>query len=356
MAANWDKLKTSKKEVKRAVSLLLQFMEEGIKYNNTEKSLAVIKAYKTLANFRSSYRYPLQSMINYFRNKATSVYRKAIVVRRLKRSPSILSKLRRNGSGGILTMGDVGGIRIVVDTLAQVYKVRDAIKSGDTKNTLVKEYDYVKVRKTSGYRSFHMVYSYQGDKEAYRDYRIELQIRSQVQHSWATAVEVVGLLNGENLKASDGDQGWLRFFQLAGIAFQDIENKKLRENKGTQDRIDLIKIMNTLQVVDKLRAYSFGTSVLEKEKKDYFLLELNVSEKKLLVRGYSEDFLDAAIDHYRQSEGDNEGDREKDVVLVAAESVKALKKAYPNYFADTKYFVENLRKLIKVGGESKLKV
>ena len=45
---------------------------------------------------------------------------------------------------------------------------------------------------------------------------------------------------------------------------------------------------------------------------------------------------------YSQVEKKIYGKKEYDVVLVGADNVVELKKAYPNYFADTKEFIKNL--------------
>ncbi len=39
-----------------------------------------------------------------------------------------------------------------------------------------------------------------------------MQIRTAVQHSWATAVEVVGAFTAQSLKSSQGNEKWLDFF------------------------------------------------------------------------------------------------------------------------------------------------
>lgn len=43
---------------------------------------------------------------------------------------------------------------------------------------------------------------------------MEIQLRTLLQHSWATAVEAVGLLRREDLKGGRGDPDWLRLFQI----------------------------------------------------------------------------------------------------------------------------------------------
>ena len=66
-------------------------------------------------------------------------------------------------------------------------------------------YDYVTKGKDDGYRSYHVVFDFQSrDHEAAFDgRRVEVQVRTWLQHSWATAVEAVGLFRRENLKGGD---------------------------------------------------------------------------------------------------------------------------------------------------------
>src|SRR5690606_27307562 len=79
-----------------------------------------------------------------------------------------------------------------------------------------KEFDYINDPKLDGYRSHHIVFCFnaKGDRAEYDGRRIELQIRTQLQHAWATAVEAVGLFRDEDMKAGEGDENWLRLFKL----------------------------------------------------------------------------------------------------------------------------------------------
>ena len=45
--------------------------------------------------------------------------------------------------------------------------------------------------------------------------RIEMQLRTRLQHLWAAAVEIFDAFMGENFKSSRGSQAWLDFFALA---------------------------------------------------------------------------------------------------------------------------------------------
>ncbi len=178
---------------------------------------------------------------------------------------------------------------------------------------------------------------------------MELQIRSNVQHSWATAVEVVGTCTRQALKASQGTDDWLNFFKLASIAFQDIEDRSIQKNVTTEERRELIKYIDDLDVINKLRAFAVSTNHLGKEKKNergFFLLLLEIDKAKVKVMRFQSNEFDLATRKYAKLEVEYSNVVDRDVVLVSAESLWALKKAYPNYFADTAQFSKNLKKLL----------
>ena len=333
---NWVELSYSKKAIRRAGDYLIS---DAFDIND------FVIAYETLDNWRASHAYPIQSMLTYFRSKAFTIDNNAIIVQRLKRTPSILAKIKREEGMKLDRMEDIGGCRIVVSNKQQVYDVKNSIINGRTRNILRRQRDYIKQPKESGYRGIHLVYKYNGNKENYRSHSIELQIRSKVQHAWATAVEVVGTFTGQSLKASKGRDEWLRFFKLASIAFEDIENKNLSRNAGTKERADLITQIDRLGVLPRLRAFAVSTRHLgndAKNKRDYFLLTLEIDKSNIQVRRFSPDNIESATRRYAELEKEFKDNLSKDVVLVSAESVHGLKKAYPNYFADTSEFAKNV--------------
>ena len=60
--------------------------------------------------------------------------------------------------------------------------------------------------------------------EVFHDRRVEVQIRTFLQHTWATAVEAVGAYRGENMKGGEGNSDWLRLFSLMSGEFAATEN------------------------------------------------------------------------------------------------------------------------------------
>lgn len=60
----------------------------------------------------------------------------------------------------------------------------------------------------------HDVYSYNGNSR-YAGLLVEIQYRTLIQHSWATAVEIMGFVTDNNLKFGQGDKRWLEIFRFA---------------------------------------------------------------------------------------------------------------------------------------------
>ena len=117
-------------------------------------------------------------------------------------------------------MQDLGGCRAVMDNVGAVRRLVGYYqKESGIKHELAKLDDYIAAPQESGYRGVHLVYRYYSDKKPkamYNGLKIEMQLRSQYQHAWATAVETVGAFIGQALKSSMGDKEWRRFFSLMG--------------------------------------------------------------------------------------------------------------------------------------------
>ncbi len=307
-------------------------------------------ALKILNNWRSSHAYPLQVISSNLRLRNPD----AIVVQRLKRLESIIGKLERFPDMNLYRMQDLGGCRVIVDNINQVYEALNRYKSSRIRHILKRENDYIKNPKTSGYRSYHMVYQFQSDtKETYnKNMLIEIQFRTKLQHMWATAVEMMGIYTKSQLKASLGNEDILRFFALISSVFATMEKMPVAPNT-TDDLYELIleikEIDNRLNIVSRLSALSVAINHVNKnsdlKKNGYYVLQLNYGKKLLKVNSFSKSQVELATNVYNKIEGLNNPNL--DVVLVSATSFDALKAAYPNYFTDISGFVEMMRLVLK---------
>lgn len=342
----WVTPQYSKKKVMKAGSTLF---DERASDEAFEEALLI------LSNWRSSHSYPVNTFQASLRNKLKSLGIKGLVAQRLKRIPSIVAKLERFPGMSLARMQDIGGLRAVVPSLKSIYKLRESYLLSRWDHILVSEYDYIKHPKDSGYRGIHLVYKYnnrKGDAKNYEGLQLEIQIRNEVQHAWATAVETAGVFLNQALKSSMGNARWLEFFEYASSSFALMEDCEVLQAHRHLSKAEILKntidIATELEVIDKLTVYNSIVEELhhtQDEKTHYYLLELNTQDKNVTVNGYSREELPKATDDYLEREKAAQRNDSVQVVLVAAQSVSALKKAYPNYFLDTGRFVARLRRI-----------
>ena len=129
----------------------------------------------------------------------------------MKRLTSIIYKLDLNPKMGLGGMQDIGGYRVVLKDVKDLNRLKIILENQKISHKLEKINNYVEKPKISGYRSIHYIYKYSSKVEKYNDLRVELQIRTKLQHNWATAVETVGIATKTSLKSSQGDDEWLVF-------------------------------------------------------------------------------------------------------------------------------------------------
>lgn len=304
-----------------------------------------------VGNWRAIHAFPLNTFQMRLRSAAAAVYENALVAQRLKRLSSIEFKLRRFPNMNLARMQDIGGCRAVLRTPAEVRRLTRDYKSSQIKHRLVGVKDYITEPKDSGYRGVHLIYRYHSDrKSTYNGLLIELQIRSLLQHAWATAVETVGIFLEDSLKSSMGPEQWLRFFALSASAFARVERSPLVSGTPQAQRElgrEIRRMMRELDVEQQLSTYGQALRVTETapaREAHFFLLFLRGGN--LTIYSYPKGQLEAATTEYLRLEKQDEGLAGTQAVLVAADSLKALRRAYPNYYLDTQVFLRRLRRAI----------
>ncbi len=278
---------------------------------------------------------------------AMKVDDKAFVAKRLKRSPSIIAKLKRLNHIQLSTMQDIAGMRVVVSSIAKVKKLVKLLSEEYFDCELRGKDDYIERPKESGYRGVHLIYRYKNDGEL-KGLNIEVQVRTQKQHAWATAVETMGTYLDSHLKFSEGKPKWLKYFALTGSAFAYMEKTSPVPSFSNYNEEDTYEMAlyeyRYNEIENRLRAYTLVSKVICEEKykdKKYHIVILDVKKKIVRLISFREKELELANEKYTQFE--RETDETKQIVLVSTESINKLKEAYPNYFLDTKEFLRNMR-------------
>lgn len=339
----WEEPKYSGSKIQKAGKILATSDSMSEEYKD---------ALIVLNNWRASHAYPLHVVTTSLKHQ-NSQNPQAIIVQRLKRLDSILGKIERFPTMNLYKMQDIGGCRVILDSIDDVYKAINTYKYSRVRHKLIKETDYIKNPKISGYRSYHMVYQFHSDKkETYnKNMFIEIQFRTKLQHIWATAVEMMGIYTKSNLKSSQGDEDILRFFTVVSSIFAIQEKQSVCP--GTSESID--ELLNEMHQIDEkhnilrmLEAMKNAAHITEPEYKNangYFLLVLDLENHNLSVTIYKPSEIQLATQIYDSIEARN--DPNINTVLVSANSFATLKKAYPNYFVDITAFLKKIKKLYK---------
>ncbi|MEZ9916238.1 RelA/SpoT domain-containing protein [Vibrio breoganii] len=332
----------SKKEVSRAGVTLLDI-------DSTEHD----KAKSVLDNWRACHVAPLNSFQSSLRRKLATSDNTALVAQRLKRTPSILAKLDRNPQMKLARMQDIGGIRAVVKNMQKVRELESYYKKGTRTFSVANGgKDYINYPKDSGYRSVHQIF------KCKNGFSIELQIRTQVQHAWATAIETMGTFLDHSLKSSEGPEKWLDFFALASSAFAILESTpRIPQYAKLSDEETFEKLLQQekdLDVVSKLSGFRVAARHIKDDKKKghYHLVTLDLDRMRASIQSYEPKDIKQANEQYSLKEAEVHAGQNLQVVLVTSESIAALKKAYPSYFLDAELFtrqITNVRKqLVKL--------
>lgn len=347
--AVWVKSNFSKADINRAGKALVEWWKSP----EAETTKEIRDAYAVVENWRTSHAYPLLTFRMNLVQRAEKVGG-ALIAQRMKRFSSVMNKLGREAHMSLSQMQDLGGCRAIMPTvedvrqLCEMYHDMKAGVSSVSTESRYKPYDYITRPKIDGYRGIHIVGRYlarEKNNESWNDQRIEIQLRSQLQHAFATAVETVTTFKGVPLKFGGGPADWRRFFSLVGSAFALRENTQIVTGTPSSEREltkELKDLSASLKVRQRLRGWTEAVTKLRSTdtgRYKWLLLVLDTSKLTFKVTGFKS--------HTKASEELAEIEKRKqphlDAVLVWVGRVKLLRRAYPNYFADTGAFLEALR-------------
>lgn len=302
----------------------------------------------------ASHLYPMNRLRYELVSKTRKCGADGITASRLKSMRSIRRKLRARPEG-LHQIQDLGGVRSIVASIAQASDLAVEQLSG-SRHKFIRENNYIKNPKADGYRSHHLIFEFQGTEhdEICHGRRIEVQVRTRLQHSWATAVEAVGLFRNENLKGGDGNVDWLRLFQLMSAELACTENSPEPENipprtERVKEIIDLDKRLSASSILDGIRdavRYTEMYSADPKAKPTHYLVTYDHHMHQVRVKPYSRLINDTY--HLGVAELQDESGISDNItsIIVEADKVKNLKEAFPNYFGDVSIFSKNLQRVV----------
>lgn len=355
-------MKFSKKDVVRAGKNLIDddLLNDQEKFNSTMGILTY---------WRDSHLVPLEKSNQLLNRYIHNIDKNAFIAKRIKRFDSIKRKLKRFDKMELKNMQDIGGIRVVVSSQKQVDSILKILTNEicfyNKNNELIKIDNYIKNPKFDGYRSVHIVGIFKNSEG--EDRKIEFQLRTKLQHSWATTLEIIDIFTQQNLKSDSGFQNYKNFFKYVSDLFQLIESfKSFQKNNIEELRKDLLNhlekndvlfqeaygIMSFLRqgtskttIKDQLQLYCLSLKELNQklsksDKNSFILIRLNIAARKLEHENFSKKESKEALERYSLYEQTLSQNPNIIVALLSTDAIGGLQEAYPNYFADSEMFLK----------------
>ena len=293
---------------------------------------AFYEAADILSFWRFSHEVALEKAFLLIQDVSLRHDKEAIFAKRLKRMVSIVRKLKRFQKMKLKNMQDIGGCRIILTSEKRLRKVlRDLRKKPEFR--LEKGFrakDYIQKPKDDGYRGYHLIGKFEDAKGQVKS--IEIQLRTQIEHYWATALEIVDLFTGQALKSNLGDKQWKDFFLNVSQQFAVMETIHLYENLEFEEKFqkytevlngknnELIscgkvqKYSNSLNVVERFNAFAASLQVvdtkltaLEATEYGYVLLEIDIPNSNVSTSFFPNDKPQDAEEAYISSEKEAAG-------------------------------------------------
>lgn len=211
------------------------------------------------------------------RGKLSERYKDSIVAQRLKRYITIIGKLRDDPRLKLTTMQDIGGVRAILRSKRDVYKLRKEYINSPHFYQMIEVNackDYIQNPKASGYRGIHIIFKYKNKlNSSYDGLRIEMQIRTKLQHIWATAVEVMGTFRGEKLKSGKGDEQWQRLFSLVSsyFAYKKKSQPVFPDLSEIQTMQEIMKVEDEIGAIDIMKGFTIAADKIYQSGRKFIL-------------------------------------------------------------------------------------
>ena len=284
--------------------------------NNVEKTDLDV-----LQELRTSYKDDLSSVFNILVSLTRKIDKRAIITYRVKRIESIISKLIRQPQMQVNRMADIAGCRCILQTNANVIRLCKELSSC----IIVKNInDYISNPKPNGYSSLHlMVQSPSNPKHT-----IEIQLRTQTQHNWATLVEITDLILQTKIKEFENNEDLVLFHRLLAKDMNVLSSEEMRS---------ILNIARRYSYFEKISAI-FNNNYIEVRnswnrsrtgRNNFFLLATG-SDGKPSIQTFST-FDEAEKEYYALYNSNTDG---KNIVLTHINNAnfEQISMAYSNYF------------------------
>jgi hypothetical protein len=312
-----------------------------------QRSAEIEDAFRILHNWRWHHAYPMVRE----RSKLTRIVKPlgGFTAGRLKRTSSIRKKLFRSPIQ-LDRIQDLVGCRAILPDMESLHATLEKYESIEKGGRVQRHADYIATPKESGYRSAHLIVKFDesGVGERHAGCKVELQLRTQLQHVWGTTVEAAGSMRNEDLKAGEGDPKWLRFLTLMSGHIAELERQPRGEHLTMSYRelkAEIKELSRQLRVAHNLQTFSEFMNEADAYDGAYsssYVLKMDANTGNISVQPTWRDIFE--FDDLDEQPGEDFQEKSQSLE-VSVDNMKALRQAYPNYFADTGSFLEILNDL-----------
>ena len=345
----------SKKAVNRA----------GVKIANgceTDRDIYVVD------QWRGAHGYVLNTFQLSLKRQILKSSSQIIFAQRLKRRKTVIDKLKRQKPDGsrlisdVTSMQDYAGCRLIFDTIDELKTFRKEFHASLNNRGIqhrlkheVDKYNYIENPKSTGYRGIHDIIVHNPrphrapstNNKPWHGLLVEIQYRTKIQNSWATAVEMVDLIDNTRTKFALKNDERVLFFayisELIARHHEDIKRKFLDlDDAALRTKIQYLE--EKLKILSRLSLISLAENFQPKHKHVVLALSVqNIGTRKFQLQWKSFSQGRSALNYANKCETDN---TVINAVYVRSENQNQLKSAFKNYFNDSKDFLELVRKAL----------
>lgn len=324
----------------------------GLAKENYKDAEQWVEYEDTLDAFREAHLQPLTETTLELQRWLADYKSDYYIAQRLKRKPQIIRKLSRL-SVRLTQLQDIGGCRIIVEKNADVDRLLAFIEECVAKQvtlSIERITDYRdKGRDITGYRAVHVLMARGGHK-------LELQIRSRIQHYWSESIERTSVVYGYYLKENEGDPAVISYFQRLSDAFFELESGR-EPSAATKLEIDRLKDQSETiidasergKVLDSFVNESIIKTLTEKEARNpnpinNWIIVFDWNTGAFVSWDIVDRSPEEAMKAYVQYENIYPVERNFEVVLIGSSKVATVRRTHSHYFGIETYgnVLENL--------------
>ncbi len=296
-----------------------------------------------LQTFRTSYKEPLSQVFEILRNSIQKVDKKAIITYRIKRIESIISKLKRLEKTQLPRIEDIAGCRCILKSNDQVYKLKKILNN----QLYIKSdrNDYIANPKSDGYKSLHLIVQTKDRKSN----PIEIQLRCEKDHNWATLVEITDQIYDTKIKELGNEKELGRILYLLSIGINFLEKDDLKELVDLIEQKDFIKKISGTFFKNSIKVRQQWSQISKQQRNNFYLIQVDESNNSRISS--FNNFFNAEKNYFLEYQKNPRNN----IVLTHIPNAKfeQIAKAYSNYTLTFHDFIDDFSsKLQELAGSA----